>query len=305
MPRYMMLLSLINCFNLLFQLRLTDDTNTLILLPEQQPAFWSHFNKLKKVQSEKLHLSGSRYWWWMCSREMSPCDHPRQRLRAAFMTLPFFLRGIIGPWRKQSAACSVVYSGMMAHRPQRRARMAEFFFSPRSCDLISVSGTQKLGWGPERKASTKQWIQSSSVRAASVMTVCRSEGWHSYSDKPFNKQWEHSGGDTIQRLFLSDVLHQSWAWVHQKSLWIFTKFIAKQDINHCFHLRQCWKGLVVAICNTPWHKHVHRKWIFQWRKGRIRSNQTPEVPLFIHREPHKISKTTKKYNDRLFSYITE
>lgn len=129
-------------------------------------------------------------------------------------------------WPLKEAKCRLPGCLLGHDGPQasaERERMAEFFFlSPVTSYLYQALKS----WAEsrlERKASTKQWIQRSSVKAASVMTVCRSEGWHSYSDKPFYKQWEHSGGDTIQRLFLSDVLHKSWAWVHQKGLWIFTK----------------------------------------------------------------------------------
>lgn len=164
---------------------------------------------------------------------MSPCDHPRQRLRAAFMTLPFFLRGIIGPRRKQSAACSVVYSGMMAHRPQRRERMAEFFFPsvlwPHICIRHSKAG---LRAGRSAKQAQNNGFKGVQWR--------RPQWWQfavQRADTPIQINPSINSESTLVGIldkgcFFSDVLHQSWAWVHQKSLWIFTKFINNTERGH-------------------------------------------------------------------------
>lgn len=147
----------------------------------------------------------------------------------------FVLRGIIGPLKE--VKCRLLVCLLGQDGPRASAEREEGFFPLLNPVTSYLYQALKKPAGEQRARQA----QNNAFKRISVMTVCCSEGWHSYSHKPFHKQWERSDGFTAQRLFLSGVLHHSVAQQLGQDppgdSWEVTKFCKKceQNIDHNFH----------------------------------------------------------------------
>lgn len=118
----------------------------------------------------------------------------------------FVWRGIIGPLKE--VKCRLLVCLLGQDGPRASAERVRLFFPPLLNPVTSYLYQALKKPAGEQRA---RQAQNNAFKRISVMTVCCSEGWHSYSHKPSHKQWERSDGFTVQRLFLSGVLHHGFS----------------------------------------------------------------------------------------------
>lgn len=113
----------------------------------------------------------------MRTQAVPPDDRLHQHLKAAFVALP----SLASKGSKVPPACLFT----RVEVPTGLSGDGKAFFSLNSVTSYlyqALKSGPKAGWRAMCKPSTKQCFQRPSVREAWVMTLCCSEGWHSYSD---------------------------------------------------------------------------------------------------------------------------